>query len=256
MNMVATTKFNYPLLWKSWHESRIRFFILLVTLIFIVAYIVLTGPSFVEGYAKLHPREPMDFNEYVWQALFNYYLQGLWIISVIILGLGGLLREYDLGVSMFTLSLPVSRKKIIKTRFLLGVAQAALLGIIPALLIPLFSISVGYEYSMLNALGFGFLMITGGMIIFSFTVLLSCIFISEFSPLVISLVSVGSIFFILKMKSIHQWSLFDIMNGAKSIDPKTHLLAYSLPWTGLFFCVMVTIAFYILTVKLIEKRDL
>ncbi len=253
---MTATKYNHPLLWKSLHESRTRFFILLLALIFLVAYVILTGPAFVQGYAKLHPDEPMDFNEYVWQALFNYYLQGLWILSAIILGLGGLLREHELGVSMFTLSLPVSRKHLIKIRFLLGVVQTALLGVLPAVLIPLFSNWVGYEYSMLNSIGFSLLMVTAGMIIFSFTLLLSCIFSGEFTAFLISVVTVGSVFFIMKGRSIHQYSLFDIMNGAKSINPKTHLIAYSLPWIGLFICIIITLSFYVLSVKFIEKRDL
>src|SRR5690242_2693891 len=162
---MAAIKYNYPLLWKSWCESRTRFLILFIALIFIVTYIMLTGPSFIKGYAKLHPDEPMDFNEYVWQALFNYYFQGLWILCAIVLGLGGLLREYDLGVSMFTLSLPVSRNNLLKTRFLLGVTQAVLLGIVPSLLLPLFSLWYGYHYPLSDALIFGFLMTTAGMII-------------------------------------------------------------------------------------------
>lgn len=249
-------RYKHPVLWKSWHESRMRFFILLSSLILIVAYIVLTGPAFVKGYAKLHPEDPMDFNEYVWQGLFNYYLQGLWVLSAIILALGGLLREYDLGVSLFTLSLPVTRKHLIKTRFLLGVAQAVLMGIIPVLLIPVFSFLVGYEYSFLNSLGFGFLMVTAGMVIYSFTLLLSCIFSGEFTAFLISLVSVTSIFFLMKIKSIHKWSIFDIMNGAHSINPKSHLLAYPLPWGGLVFTIIITLTFYFLSIRLTERRDL
>jgi ABC-type transport system involved in multi-copper enzyme maturation permease subunit len=253
---MTTTKYNFPLLWKAWRESRIRFFILLAALIFIVAYIVLTGSAFVKGYAKLHPDESMDFNEYVWQALFNYYFQGLWIGAIIILALGGLLREYDLGISMFTLSLPVSRNNLIKTRFLLGIVEAFTLGIIPSLLIPLFSIWIGFNYPLFDAACFGFLMTTAGMVIFSFTISLSCVFSGELTAFLISIVSVGTLFFIMKAKSIHQWSLFDVMNGAKSINPKTHLIAYPLPWMALCICIIITITFYVVAVKLIETRDL
>lgn len=129
-------------------------------------------------------------------------------------------------------------------------------GIVPSLLIPLLSAISGYDYPLFDSFVFGFLMTTAGMIIFSFTVLLSCIFRSEFGAFLISIVTVGSVFFIMKAKSIHQWSLFDIMNGAKSIDPKTHLITYPLPWIALFFCIIITVTFYILAVKVIAKKDL
>lgn len=254
--MKHAIKFAYPIFWKSWYESRIRFIILLVILLSLVGYIVLTGPAFVKGYAKLNPEGPMDINEYIWQSLFNYYLQGLWVISTIVLALGGLLREYDLGISSYTLSLPVSRSQLLKTRFLVGAAQSALLGLIPSALIPLFSLEAGFHYPFLDAIGFGFLLITAGLAIFSFSYLLSCIFSDEFSALLISLFGIGLFFFLMKMKRIHQWSIFDVMNGARSIDPRTHLFAYQLPWTGLLLSLGAAFSFYFIAVALIRQRDL
>src|SRR5437763_1216090 len=205
------------LYWKAWHESRTRFLILLASLVFLVAFVIFSSIAFLRGYAIQYPSEPLSYTEYVWQALYNYYFQGLWILSVLILGLGGLLRERVHGFSNYTLGLPVSRKQIMTSRFLVGIGESVVLGIVPSLFIPVFSMLVGHSYPLTQALGFGFLLVTSGSFFYSFSFLVSSLFSGEFTAFLLGTSTACISFFAFKAKAIHRWSIFDVMNGARSV---------------------------------------
>jgi ABC-2 type transport system permease protein len=251
--MMATKRNYRALLWKAWLESKMRFWILLSGLVLLVAYVIFTGSAFLRGYAIQHPKDPLTYTEYVWQALFNYYFQGLWIVSVLILGLGGLLREKGQGFSNYTLSLPLFRTQLLKTRFYLGIAESIALGVCPICLIPIFSRLIGQSYPWIQALGFGFLLVASGILFHGFSFLLSAIFGGEFAAFLVGLFLSSTAFFAFKAKAIHKWSVFDIMNGAHSVDPYSHLLTRQLPWSGIVICILVTLSLFMISV-LVTKR--
>jgi len=55
----------------------------------------------------------------------------MWILAVILLGMGGIVREKAIGTASLTLSLPVSRARILGVRVGMGVLQAIALGGVP-----------------------------------------------------------------------------------------------------------------------------
>jgi ABC-type transport system involved in multi-copper enzyme maturation permease subunit len=243
------------LVWKSARESRARFWTSLGFLVLLVVYIVLSGPGFVAGYTRIHPEESLTYSEYIWQALFNYYLQGFWIATVLILGFGGILRERATGVAALTLGLPVSRSTVLWTRVAVGVGEAAALALVPTLMIPALSALAGRDYPIAQAAGFGFLLLAAGLVFFCYGILLSTIIESELTVPVVGLITVAAAFSVMKVKAVHRWSVFDVMNGAQSISPTTHFIDRPLPWLGITASVFASALLLIIAVNIVRRRD-
>src|SRR5579863_421549 len=99
------------MLWyKAWIESRARFGVC-------IALCMVPALNFVFWKKNLLPGDidgpPLYFKilsfSHIGLAIF-------WIFSSVLLGLGGLLREKAVGSSPFTLSLPVSRTRMVVVR--------------------------------------------------------------------------------------------------------------------------------------------
>jgi hypothetical protein len=61
------------------------------------------------GMARFDRKPPITFTQY-FAYVFGARLQALWVASVLLLGLGGLVREAALGTAQFTLTLPFRRR--------------------------------------------------------------------------------------------------------------------------------------------------
>jgi ABC-2 type transport system permease protein len=240
------------LVWKAWRESRNRYFASLGLLLILVGYTVLSGPQFLEGIAINHPDEPLTYSGYIWVSLFDFYFQGFWIACAFILGLGGIWRERATGVAAFTLSLPVTRKRLVLTRAAVAIVEAFVIALLPCLLIPLFSAMNGYRYPLAQSFTFGFLLAVGGLVFVCFSFLLSTLFDGEYTAFVLGICAIATVFFAFKARSIHRWSIFDLMSGARHIDPNTHLLK-SLPWAGL--CISLLMSFLLLSTSIEITRS-
>src|SRR3954464_9280030 len=143
------------LLRKSWLESRGRFAASAVVLSILGVSTVLRAPATIAGWERIHRGEQMSYPLYVWLSLPHGFLQFLWIIAAVILGLGGLLREDAAGSSGFTLSLPVSRRSHVLTRAAVGAIEAIALGFIPMLIVAILSPLIHCSYPPSQALMFG-----------------------------------------------------------------------------------------------------
>jgi ABC-2 type transport system permease protein len=187
-------------------------------------------------------------------SLFDWYLQGLWIACAFILGLGGVWRERATGVATFTLSLPVTRKRLVLTRAAVAIVQAFVIALVPCLLIPMFSAMTGYHYPVAQSFGFALLLATGGLVFVGLSILLSSLFDGEYTAFVFGLCAIATTFFVFKARSLHRWSIFDLMSGARHIDPSTHLLN-SVPWLGLSISVLISALLVITSVQITHSRD-
>jgi ABC-type transport system involved in multi-copper enzyme maturation permease subunit len=243
-----------PIAWKAWRESRNRFFASLGLLSVLVGYSVLSGPLFLEGMAINRPDEPLSYSGYIWVSLFDFYLQGFWIACAFILGLGGLWRERALGTSPFTLSLPVTRKDLVFIRAAVAIVEAFAIAVVPCLLMPLFSWATGNHYSLSQSIMFALLLAAGGLVFVGLSVLLSSIFEGEYTAFIIGMCAIATAFFLFKARSMHRWSIFDLMSGARHIDSATHLLT-RVPWLGLTTSIFISIFLFSASVEITRSRD-
>jgi ABC-2 type transport system permease protein len=246
---------RYPLIWKAWIESRVRFLSGLALLVTLVFYAVLTSNGYIARHNAAFTYDPLRYTVYIWSGLFNFALQGLWILSVLILTPGGMARERDNGVAFFMLGLPASRARVFLTRAGTVATEAMLLAIVPAMLIPVLSTWVGQSYSPAQALLFGLSMGVTGMIFLGLGLFLSEILTGEYTASVVGLCSVGGLFFAFKDQNLHRWSIFDIMSRASSIDPQTQLLPHFGHWIGMVVCLMLTACFLGASLAVVRVRE-
>ena len=146
------------LLYKSWLETRWRFLIGLALLMCTAATVVFAYPRVV----KLLPmaltadvsselgrriREAAEiqrtYRGYLWQQWFGQNLANLLSIFAVVLGTGGLLSQASKGGALFTLSMPVSRNRILGVRAATGLGELLVLAVLPSLLLPLLSPLIG-----------------------------------------------------------------------------------------------------------------
>ena len=239
---------------KAWYESRSRFLASLGLLLILVASSLLSGPQFLEGIAINHPEEPLSYSGYIWMSLFDFYLQGFWIACAFILGLGGLLRERAIGVSAFTLSLPINRGDLVRIRAAVAMAEAFLIGLIPCSLIPVFSWATGNQYSLSQSVTFAMFLTVGGLAFVSLSIFLSSLFEGEYTAFVFGICAIATAFFVFKARSIHRWSIFDVLSGARHIDPTTHLVT-SVPWLGLTGSLLISTIGLVASIQIMRSRD-
>lgn len=244
------------LVWKAWHESRGRFFAALALLVALVIYAVLTSPAFLARYNARFPDKPLFYSVYVWSGLFHYALQGLWVLAVFVIALGGLAREKATGVALFTLGLPVRRLHLFLIRAAVAWAESIALGVTSALLVPILSMFAGESYPLIQALAFGTLMSTAGLVLLAFGLLLSEIFEGEFTAPVVGLCALTAVFLSYKAHALHGWNVFDVMSATASIDPTTQLLTGAVPWLGLVICLLISFGLLFTAGAVIRARDL
>jgi hypothetical protein len=106
--------------------------------------------------------------------------------SILLLGLGGLLREERLGTAQFTLTLPFRRRQWLQVRAALGSIQAAVLALVPVLVIPLAAHVIGHSYPIWEALKFSGLLFAAGLVFFFDAIFWSSLLGGEFSAIAVS----------------------------------------------------------------------
>jgi ABC-2 type transport system permease protein len=111
-------------LWyKAWLETRSRFLTSLTTLT------LFSGILVHHAQALIRPEWKSDFNRLLF--VNQQFLVIMWVLSVVLLGMGGIVREKAIGTSSLTLALPVSRARLLGVRVGMGVLQAIVLGVMP-----------------------------------------------------------------------------------------------------------------------------
>ncbi len=224
------------MLWyKMWRESWIRFAISAVALLWMCAVVVL-----LQQRVRAHAAKPLSYANYIWHAVYKANVLDLYILLVIVLGLGGMLQERVQGTAGFTLSLPVSRWRLIAFRAAMGMAQVAVMALLPALLIPLLSPFVGETYPFARALQFSVLWAGCGMVIFALTFFFSAVFSGAYSPAIASVAGVLLFSVLAKLPLFELLTAFDLLetvHGAQlsSVHGETSLGAFvaPLPWFSL-----------------------
>lgn len=171
------------MLWlKGWHESRVRFLLIALTLSAVCAFAVLFEP-YVQQHRLPVPLHTGNgaYSEYIYNLIFAGTAKGIFALLVIFLGLGGLQRERAQNTAGFTLALPVSRLRIVGTQIVVGILELAALALIPTILIPGLSTFVHRLYPLPVALHFSVLWFFGGLVIFAASFLLSVVTPGEYT---------------------------------------------------------------------------
>lgn len=240
------------MLWyKSWLETRWRFVIGLVLLLFSACGTVLIYPEVtrlmslvpnidVGGEIGRRVRESAElareYRGYVWSQWFRQNFLQLWVLFAVLLGTGGLLSQVGGGGGLFTLSLPVSRRRLVGVRAATGLAELAVLAFVPSLFLAAFSPVVGQRYAVGDALVHSACLLIAGAIFFSLAFLLSTRFSDVWRPL---LIAAGAAAVIGTIEPL-AWDsarvgVFRVMAG------EAYFRGGTIPWLGLGISALVSL---------------
>src|SRR4051812_25104140 len=157
------------MLWyKSFLETRSRFVIGLVILLMSVfgtvyAYprverlletmpaAAIAGGGLVADRLKEMAALSSTYRGYIWAQALRQNLTQMFSLFAVLLGAGGLLAPGSRG-AMFTLSLPISRERLLGVRAATGLVELAALSFVPLLLLELMSPAVGQTYSFVDVI--------------------------------------------------------------------------------------------------------
>src|SRR6516165_9599078 len=152
------------MLWyKSWLETRLRFFVGAGAMAALCAFHVFYRPTTVarwNEFLRLHPdwhrpwwvnRAINEYPFYIWRILFDDSLHFLWAIFAVLIGVGGLTQESVKGHAHFTLSLPLSRKRLGWTHAAVCCLELMVLGLVPAGVLPVLSAFANESYGVREA---------------------------------------------------------------------------------------------------------
>lgn len=232
------------MLWyKMWRESGVRFAVSGAALLWMCAVVVL-----LQQRVRAHADEPISYHHYIWSAVYKANVLDLFILLVIVLGLGGVLQERAQGTAGFTLSLPVGRWRLTAVRAATGCLQVAILALLPALLIPLLSPVVGETYSFAPALQFSVVWAGTGMVIFAMTLFFSVVLPGAYSPAIASvagLLACSTLADLPPLAHHRALHLIETMHGAQLLVSQHELtlvaLLAPLPWLALGLYALVAL---------------
>ena len=248
------------MLWhKSWLETRWRFLIGLVLLFCSAAVMVFTYPHVL----KLMPLVPANvggelgekiresaelartFRGFVWSNWFRENHRQLATLFAILLGTATLL--WPSGGALYTLSLPVSRQRLLAVRAATGLGELFLLALLPTLLIPLLAPAIGQSYGIGAALVHGVCAFVVGAAFFNFAFLLSTIFSDPWRPILIAVavaIAMG-----LVGRVVPFLNLFGVMSA------ESYFRHGAVPWGGLLAAGAIAAALYYAAVANLVRRD-
>lgn len=254
------------MLWhKSWLETRSRFLIGLAVVMCSAAAGVLAYPSVVElmplvpsddapGLLARRIREAAelarDYRGYVWSHWFAQQGSQMWTLFAVLLGSGGLLSQATRGGALFTLSLPVSRGRLLGVRAAAALVELAVLALVPALLFVVLSPAIGERYGVPDALIHSVCLLVAGSVFFSLAFVLSTVFGDLWRPLLIALlVAVVLALSAQVAPEIPPFTVFDVMSA------RSYFREGELPWLGLLVSAAASAAMLAIATRNIARQD-
>jgi hypothetical protein len=254
------------MLWnKSWLETRWRFLIGLAVMACAAAGVVFAYPMVKELLPLIEPRDAggelarkiqaavelaHDYRGYVWSRWFGTQLPQLWTLFAALLGTGGLLAQATRGGALFTLSLPVSRNRLLAVRAATGLLELAGLVVVPSLVLVALSPAVDESYGVADALVHSACLFTAGSVFFSLAFVLSTVFSDIWRPLLFALLAavvlaVSELVF----PGMARFSVFAVMSA------EDYFREGGLPWPGLVAAAAASVAMLYGATRNIARQD-
>jgi len=244
------------MLWyKSFREIRV---VTLVGILGMAAACVLIVIN--QQAMRAHADTQMTYIAYIWKSVYNSIGRDIFVILCIILGSGGLLQERAHGTSGFTLALPVSRRRIIFTRAMIGYFGVLAIAAVPIAVVPFVSRYVGEQYPIGQNIGFFFLWAGCGAVFYGLTFLLAHWIEGDYLSVLIavpSLMLYGALLNLPWLSQLRMLNIFDILNGEEMpyLNEPQHLLVAPLPWLALGVMVVVSAVLITFAARRIEPLD-
>jgi hypothetical protein len=180
----------------------------------------------------------------------------VWTAIAVVLGGAGINTQTFRGVThgphgsmLFTLSLPVRRRRLLGVRVALGALETAFLIFFACLFVwsvsPLFRAHVGVS----SVLAYALVSLVGSSVFYCFSTFLAT-FLDESWQLNGSFLAVGAVIFLrLPLKNFFFYDILRMLG-----DPM-HLKASELPWPGILICLALSAALLFASVQVVERKQ-
>ena len=255
------------MLWyKSWLETRWRFLIGLGVLMLSVAGTVLAWPrvqqmlpiaSGIDGSTLIGQRLKAmvdlsrTYGGYIWAQWVRQNMAQMLSFFAVLIGSGGLVSQASRGHGgLFTLSLPVSRERLLGVRAATGLAEVLALAFVPPLLLPLLSPAVGASYGIADVLVYATCAFVAAAVLFSLATLLSTVFNDVARPILVACaIAAGLAILEPFFGELSRYGLFGTMAG------ETYFRGGGLPWLGLLASAAVSAALLFAASRNLARQD-
>jgi len=243
-------------------ETRWRFLIGLVVLPVSAAFVVLSYPQIVALSQSVTPSpgtalgreiaESMElaktYDGYIWSQWFRQEGAQLGGLFAAIIGTGGLLSQAA-AARLFTLSLPVSRERLLGARAAAGLSQMLALMVVPALIVVLVSPLVSRSFPLLDALVYAFGAFAGCAVMFSLAFFLSSMFGNVWAPVVLTLCAGAALAALDQITGADRFSLLRMIHG------DSYFRGLGFPWPMLLVSVFVSSALVYAGIRHFARQD-
>jgi hypothetical protein len=191
-----------------------------------------------------------EYRGYVWSQWFNQNFQNLWLLFAMLLGAGGLPSQVASGGALFTLSLPVSRERLLGVRAATGAAEIAVLAVVPSLFLAGFSRAIGQTYPISDALIHSLCLFIAGGLFFGLSFLLSTAFGDVWRPLLIAACAAVVLSTVERfVPDLARFGLYRVISG------EAYFRDGHLPWIGLVVTATGSWLMFFMATRNIARQD-
>jgi hypothetical protein len=252
------------MLWyKAWLETRLRFFIGLGLLLFMACGVTFeyravqqlmplaesmrTDSGFVGRAIQQAIAVESTYRGFVWYQWFRQNLSQTWMLFALIIGTGGLSPHRG---ALYTLSMPVSRARLVAVRAGTGLAELFTMAIVPSLLLPILAVLGGQSYPLGDAIVHALCVFVGGSAVFGLTVLFSTEFSDAWTPAILSGVVITVLGIMEFVPALEPYGLFHTMAA------ESYFSGNGLPWGGLIVSAVAAALLLWAAAGNLRRRDL
>jgi len=237
------------LLYKAWIETRVRFVAGLIAAAIICifymeqhAWLVRWWAAELQNPHAYHDESmPLGIHQYgwyLWHYLYDNYLQQVWILFAILFAFGGLIRERNGGTVLFSLGLPVSRRRWLFTRLAVALLESIALSLFAVIVVVIGSTVIHQTYSLSQLLLHTALMVAAGVFMIAFGNLCYTLFPGNYLSLIVTLVLLGAPYlwlqtYIQHMNALGRTPWLGYLNVAHAMAGPWQLSWSTTPWLAL-----------------------
>lgn len=261
------------MLWqKSWWETRWVLLLCMTILLFFAVWLLSMGHAGLDHWVsslrnltttgrEANSLLPLlgSYRGYLWGMWFRNQL--LITFPIFAIGMGGTFSYSSCpwmsggaarpAAGLFTFSLPVSRRRVLLTHAAVVASELVMVAFLPSFMFPLVS-----HLSGLGSIPFGstavhaLLFALGGMVFLAISYLLIALFNSQWLVMAFGFPVSFALFFPFRIaEGFPRWNLYHVMSG------ETYFLYGRIPWLELLVWSAIAAAFFLLAVRLLERRD-
>ncbi|HVW09450.1 MAG TPA: hypothetical protein VG672_00140 [Bryobacteraceae bacterium] len=179
------------LFYKAWLETRVRFLAGLIAVAIVCIFQIEQHQTYYLPHLFGVRLGIPAYAWFLWQYLYVYFLQQVWVLFTVLLALDGLIREKASGTAAFSLGLPVSRRRWMFTRFVVVFMESAALSLFAVLVVIVGSAVVHQTFSLSQIFFHAVLLVAAGVIVIALGNLYYAVFPGNYRSLLVALAVLG-----------------------------------------------------------------